>query len=315
MEKTNIEYFNGHLKSFINDIKNTFPEYENIITDYYGTLLDSETCNDDKYVKRFMRKTKEFKSDISKKNNDLFLNDIYILKNINFKDLWEHKELSDNNKSKIWEYIQTLFVLGETIISDSDKIKNLVKNFQSIRNPESEEATDTEQDKEMLEMLKNLSEKTKDANVDESLFTDGMIGKLAKELSEEINLDMNIDNAENVDDVFSNLISGDNPMKFMNLIQTVGKKIQNKVTSGELDQSKLVEEAQTMMGSLTGNNPILDNLMKAGDGNPLGEGGLDLADMATMATRMMGNRQPQPEPPSNPTRDRLKKKLEARKKK
>ena len=65
-----------------------------------------------------------------------------------------------------------------------------------------------------------------------------------------------------VDDIFNNLIGGDNPMKFMNLLQTVGKKIQDKVTSGGLNQEKLVEEAQSMMSSLGGNNPLFDQLMK-----------------------------------------------------
>ena len=40
---------------------------------------------------------------------------------------------------------------------------------------------------------------------------------------------MNIDEDGNVGDIFSNLMSGDNQMNFMNLIQTVGNKIQQKV--------------------------------------------------------------------------------------
>ena len=47
--------------------------------------------------------------------------------------------------------------------------------------------------------------------------------------------------------MFSNLISGDNPMKFMNLLQTVGKKIQDKVSAEGIDQSQLINEATQMM--------------------------------------------------------------------
>ena len=42
-----------------------------------------------------------------------------------------------------------MYVLGETIISDSDKIKNLVENFKRIRNNEdvvSKDENDTELD-------------------------------------------------------------------------------------------------------------------------------------------------------------------------
>ena len=83
-------------------------------------------------------------------------------------------------------------------------------------------------------MLKNLSEiknrtviNLNSNGLNEDMLKNGMIGKLAQELSEEINIDslnLNMDNTENVDDIFSNLISGDNPMKFMNLLQKVGKR-------------------------------------------------------------------------------------------
>ena len=158
-------------------------------------------------------------------------------------------------------------------------------------------------DKQVLDMIKNLSEKTKPENmpeINEDLINNGLIGNLAKELAEDINLDdfnINMDeNSENVTDVFSNLISGDNPMKFMNLIQNVGQKIQTKLSSGDLDQSKLVDEAQTMMGMLGNNNPLFDNLLNKTK-NEMKE--------ANEAENSSYN---------NPTRDRLRKKLEQRKK-
>ena len=132
MEKTSIEYFNDQLKYFVKDIYNTFPEYKEVLVDYYSEILENDSCNSDKYVKRYMRKTREFKTLISNKDSTLFNDSICILKNVDFKTIWESEELSDSNKEHMWEYIQTLFVLGETIISDSDKIKNLVKNFQKF---------------------------------------------------------------------------------------------------------------------------------------------------------------------------------------
>ena len=93
-----------------------------------------EICNDDKYVKRFIRKTQEHKELISNRNPVLFDNDINIIKTVNFKELWQ-KDITDNNRNKIWEYIQTLFVLGETIISDTDRVKKLVENIKNVSNP------------------------------------------------------------------------------------------------------------------------------------------------------------------------------------
>ena len=147
-------------------------------------------------------------------------------------------------------------------------------------------------------MVKNLTESQNKSSTlfDENILENGLIGGLAKELAGEINIDnlnLNIDkDSDNINDVFSNLMSGDNPMNFMNLIQNVGQKIQKKLESADIDQSKLMDEAQTMMGMLGNNNPMFDNLLKTA------KKGMEEANK-----------------PLNPTQERLRKKLEQRNKK
>jgi hypothetical protein len=285
MSKTNIEYFNNYFQTFVNNIISTFPEYKDILENYYEELLTNDVCNNDKYVKRFMVKLKDHKSLISEKNDSLFNESIYILKNVDFKVLWFSGELSDTNKEKIWEYIQTLFILSETIFNDSNTIKNLVEGIKKIQSNENTDETTDENpeniDEDIIKMLKNLSEENKSDELDPNFLENGILGKLASELTDEIDLgDINLQDSSNVNDVFSNLISGDNPLKFMNLIQTVGQKIQSKVDNGEFDQGDLFNEAKKMMGGLNNSNNMnmFDELLK-----------------------------------TNPTRDRLKKKLEAKK--
>ena len=352
MVQTNIEYFNYNLKLFVLDIIKIFPELEETLREYYTVVLTEEVSNEDKFIKRYMRKMTDYKQNISQKNNDMFNESIHVLKGVDFKELWERDEMKDSIKITVWDYIQTLFVIGETIVSDSNSIKKLVENFKKIRETDKttnlDEATkdtldeapkdtldeapkDTldeatkdklddccksggdigcgegcdeleDADNQVLEMLKSLSEKTaqNDApELNEELINNGLIGNLAKELSADINLDdfnlnMNEDNS-NVGEVFSNLISGDNPMKFMNLIQNVGQKIQSKLSDGNIDQSKLVEEAQKMMGMLGNNNPLFDNLINK-------------------TKEEMKEANPPPSASyNNSTRDRLRRKLEQRK--
>ena len=309
MAQTNIEYFNSTLKLFITNVSKIYPEYDDILKEYYKDLLENDSCNDDKYVKRFMRKFTDYKEIISTKNNDLFNESICFLKNVDFKDIWENEKTDDSIKDTIWDYLQTLYVIGETIISDSNKIKSLVESLKKKRDNEPLDENSTEENKELMEMLKNLSEKKETPNLDEDILNNGLIGNLAKELAGDINLDyLNLNlggegegdgegNMPNIGDIFGKLMSGDNPMKFMNLIQNVGQKIQTKLTDGNLDQSKLLDEAQNMMGMLGNNNPLFDTLL----GN---------------AKKEMAQANP-PKNPScnNPTRDRLRKKLEARKNK
>lgn len=309
MVQTNIEYFNSNLKRFVLDIIKIFPDLEEELREYYGVILTDEPSNEDKFIKRYMRKLADKKEFISQKNNELFSVSIHILKAVDFKELMSSEKMTDTIRDTIWDYIQTLFVIGETIVSDSNSIQKLVENFKKMREADGDvanlaEGQTEEQDEQVLEMLKNLSDKTKNSEnapeINEELINNGLIGNLAKELAEDINLDdfnLNInEESENVNDVFSNLISGDNPMKFMNLIQNVGQKIQTKLSDGGLDQSKLVDEAQQMMGMLGNNNPLFENL--------LGKAKQTAASQPS----------PQSQSFNNPTRDRLRKKLEQKKK-
>merc|ERR1711935_834896 len=166
----------------------------------------------------------------------------------------ENEKTDESIKNTIWDYLQTLYVIGETIISDSNKIKSLVESLNNKRNNEPQDENESEENKDIMNMLQNLSDKKEPINFDESMLDNGMIGNLAKELAGDINLDdinLNLDNSDgatpNIGDIFGKLMSGDNPMKFMNLIQNVGQKIQTKLSDGNLDQSKLLDEAQNMM--------------------------------------------------------------------
>ena len=305
MSQTNIEYFNSTLKLFVNNINKFYPEYKEILDEYYNELLENDSSNDDKYVKRFMRKFGEYKDLISAKDNSLFGETICFLKNIDFKEIWDNEKTDDSIKNTIWDYLQTLFLIGETIICDSDKIKSLVESLKNKRDNESLDENITDENKELFDMLKNLSDKKNQPEINEDIFSNGLIGNLAKELSGDINLDelnLNLgggddgDGVSNIGDIFGKLMSGDNPMKFMNLIQNVGKKIQTKLEDGNLDKSKLLDEAQNMMGMLGNNNPLFDNLLNKAKKEMV-------PDKSSQSSY------------DNPTKERLRKKLEGRKNK
>jgi len=299
MTQTNIEHFNSTLKLFIENIIKIYPDYKDFLEDYYDDLLEKDICNDDKYVKRFMRKFSENKELISSKSDELFSESICFLKNVDFKEIWECEITNTAIKNTIWDYLQTLFVIGETIINDSDKIKSLVDSLKKQSNNEPIDESNVE-NKELLDMLKNLSDTKNKEKIDEKLLNGGMIGDLAKELAGDINLDdmnLNIDENAGIGDIFGKLMSGDNPMKFMNIIQNVGQKIQSKLTDGNLDQGKLLDEAQNMMGMLGNNNPLFESL--------LNNAKKEMVDANPVKT----------DSSNNPTRDRLRKKLEDRKNK
>ena len=113
------------------------------------------------------------------------------------------------------------------------------------------------------------------------MFDNGIIGNIAKELTDELNLDdVDIGNPSNINEAFKNMMGGGNN-NFFNLVTKVGEKIQSKVKNGEVNQGDLLSEAQKMMTGLKDPNSMADILRNQKNS-------------------------------SNPTRDRLRKKLEKR---
>ena len=89
---------------------------------------------------------------------------------------------------------------------------------------------------------------------------DGKLGKLAKEIAEETynDLDINIDPSNaNMSSIFKQLLS--NPNKIMNLVKNVGSKLDNKIKSGDIKESELLEEASELMNKMK-NMPGMGNL-------------------------------------------------------
>ena len=81
---------------------------------------------------------------------------------------------------------------------------------------------------------------------------EGKLGCLAKEIAEETAQDLNIDveNTTSVDDVFKQLFQ--NPSKLMNLVKNVGSKLDNKIKSGAIKESELLQEASDLVNKMKG---------------------------------------------------------------
>ena len=78
----------------------------------------------------------------------------------------------------------------------------------------------------------------------------GKLGKLAREIAEETANEMNIDmeEATSINDVFKKLFR--NPGKLLSMVKNIGTKIENKIKSGEIKESELIQEAGEMMSKM-----------------------------------------------------------------
>jgi NADP-dependent 3-hydroxy acid dehydrogenase YdfG len=122
----------------------------------------------------------------------------------------------------------------------------------------------------------------------------GKLGNLAREIAEETAAELNMDmeNAGSVNDVFKKLFQ--NPTKLMSLVKNVGSKLDDKLKSGDMKESELLQEASDIMQkmkSMPGMGDLQAMLAKMGMGHmmPGGSNGGGKVNMNAMKANLDRN--------------------------
>jgi len=283
--ETNLETV---FKDFSTDLLLTFPEYKTIIDDcmegedYVNTL--SEYCKTI-YPERFfdiLYKNKDiFTND---ETNCHFLPglDFKLLWKCDISDntrdtIWKYLQLilfsviQGNNDETMFGDTAKLF---EAINSDDlhSKLEETLHSMKDIfdNNVDMNTDTDTDVDKETdqdpspkVDVNSDTSEEKKKTppsnpfNIDPETFQnhlsgmlDGKIGKLAAEIAEEAAKDIQMPDDETADpeNLLKNLFK--NPGKIMGLVKNIGSKLDQKMKSGDINESELLEEASNIMSTM-----------------------------------------------------------------
>jgi hypothetical protein len=207
--------------------------------------------------------------------------------------------LIQSDKKETTEYKE---LFEEIIDDDVSKLLSKVSVVSHVVEPE-QLGGDAKPDGSPFDILQSL-ENSKIAN-------------LAKEITSEIDLsNLSIDKPEDISKLMN--MSGDN--NFLgDIVSKVSSKLTEKLSTGELKQEDLMNEAMSVMGALNGSDG-LGSLLK----NMGGMGGLGdimsnpmIAQMMKMAKKgkvQTKNTNGTRRGSSSSTRDRLKKKLDERKK-
>ena len=146
--------FKKVISDFISDISTTFPEYSEKLEKNFttttsendGTVLINRTISDEKMIALYEYSKKVYPSrffDILYKNNDLFkkenkneLIDTCFLPDIEFRELWNTPDISDNTRDTIWKYLQLILFSIITNISDRNSFGDTAKLFEAINENE-----------------------------------------------------------------------------------------------------------------------------------------------------------------------------------
>lgn len=130
----------------------------------------------------------------------------------------------------------------------------------------------------------------------------GKIGLLAKEIAEEASKELGID-AENLSPESQQSFMKDlfkNPTKLLKIVKKIGTKLEEKFKSGELKESELFEEAQSVLGKMKDMPGMKEMMSTMG----LGSGGK--FDFKGMASKMQQNMK------TAKTKERMQEKLRKR---
>jgi len=269
-------------KSFVSDICKVFPEHKECIHKNYSTILELTeiSIDDNEIISEFLKNIDNNSNDISNKDSKIFTDDLFLIKDISMKSIWE-SDISEKTKENIWKYLQAFCVINISRNSN-DKINEVLKSIES-----NEKVTDKKTVKEMKKLKKmneNLNKEVKDEdnkNTDtngiEDLVENTAIGNLAKEITESMGFS---DNGEpDIEDIMK-------PENMMNMFQTINTTLNDKINNKELDMGNLFGEASGLMN----NNDIMKGMMGMISGmsntNTGSEGVPDLSGMMNMFQNM-----------------------------
>lgn len=279
------------LKSFVLDIVKVFPEYEKRLSKSYSKILNEEDDCDDILV-NFFENVDEISKQLSENDFTIFEKDPIILDNVSFKLIWG-SNISNETRNNVWRYLQTFCVYKINSKQGKEDVEDVLN---SIKQNEKVSDKGTLKNMKMLKKLTEslnsnvvmelLSEKKGEAQPDikdvkmddknikgmEDILENSSIGKIAKEVSEELNIESMIGEGGGIE----NLMNGEN---IMNIFKSISEKIDNN------PNDNIMEEAMDLSKNMK-DNPLFSSLMSTmGQGfSHMNTGGGGMPTMPTMPT-------------------------------
>lgn len=297
------ENFRPLIRDFTNDLTTVFPE-----NDIHWRRWGDEDATDEEMQELFEYCSRVYPErffDILYQNEEIFSEDSRIetdfLPKMRFKYLFNAEGVSENTKKTMWKYLQLILftVVGniddkksfgesmemfegidEKMLQEKmeETMNNISSVFESYGEKDESKTENTEEQPNMegppnMEGMPNMEGLPNMENLHSHLqkLFDGKIGKLAKELAEEVADDFkdalggDIENS-NPQDVIKSLMK--NPNKIKNLMKTVSTRLDDKMKSGEISREDIMKEAGDFLnqvkqtGGDAGVNDMLKSVMK-----------------------------------------------------
>jgi hypothetical protein len=248
----------------LTSMKEHYKEFDKTSDEYLNYL--KEQCDED-FWKSYLELSKEESDDWLKNDN---VKDIKIFKEISIGDI--SKLLRDNFLCH--HYLSTFYIFKNDMSDDS--ANTILKILQTF---DDKVDLDNEEFKKIIDRLNTMkTDKVKSDTTNDAMenLKDTTIGKIAKEIIQDVDINKLKDTISNNDgDIFKALASQESGLG--ELFSTVGTKVSDKISSGELNQEAIMKDAMkfaSMIPSMFGNQQSNDN------------SGFNMADMMKMMSAM-----------------------------
>ena len=291
------EKFTKIITDFTNDLILTFPELKSSLN------IDHEKTYDyclEMYPKLFF--------EILYENDTLFDKECFLLPGINFSLIMKDNDsiigISDKTKKTIWKYLQLiLFSVLEKInsnksfgeagkifegIEENELHKKIAETMEEMKHLFTDEGGEGVKEDASGSPIDLDPEKMK-SHLDDLM--NGKIGTLAKEIAEEAKNSIG-DEKEFMQNIMKN------PQKILSLVKNIGGKLEEKISSGQVKESELLEEATQIMDKIQDIPGLKEMMAKMGLNGKM--------DFKAMANKMQQHMQ------GSKTKERLQKKRENR---
>ena len=240
-------------KGFIDDLVKVFPEHKITLYENYSDILGLETVviNENSKLKEFLNNIDAVSNEITDRDEKIFDNDLYLLKDICFKKLW-CTEISDKTKDNIWKYLQS-FCLINININSNDKLSEALSDIENKNKVSKKVANDLKNYKKINEDFSAASASApSDVELEgfDNILNNTSIGKIAKEITEELNIEGMAGDGGDMQQLF-------NPENMMKIFSSINSKVTN---NADFNKEDLASEATNICGSMK-DNPLFSQLM------------------------------------------------------
>lgn len=118
---TTLKAFNEMMGQFLDELHATFPE-EEIITAAANSPRDRKTFDN------FMAAIGIYSAELMRKDDAFFTADNKFIQALNLHVIWTSENATPNTKDAIWQYLQTMYILGNTINMFPPETLNMIES-------------------------------------------------------------------------------------------------------------------------------------------------------------------------------------------